>query len=188
MLTFSRIKKPAKPPSFASSVKEYFRRLPSVKQTRPAFVVVRSNEILSSRFVRPGCHFRAKWGARAPHLVRSLGLSQSPPSKGKAPLPVTPLGGWAWSYPLCSLARHITIIPIAAAAITAAVNQPSQRNNGLLILSSITARSLVSIVTNTTRGGARTPLSTAAQNNILTGLSPRKSRPSPITTAAARTP
>src|SRR5215472_18290068 len=84
MLTFSRIKKPAKPPSFASSVKEYFRRLSSVKQTRPAFVVVPSNEIPSSRFVTARVvTFGANGELKLPILLPSFGFSQWAPSQGK---------------------------------------------------------------------------------------------------------
>lgn len=56
---------------------------------------------------------------------------------------------------------HTTIIAIVAAVITRAVAHPSHFNKGGLILSPITFLSLVSIVTNTISGGARTPFITA---------------------------
>src|SRR5215471_9179825 len=133
MLTFSRIKKPAKPPSFASSVKEYFRRLSSVKQTRPAFVVVPSND-LRAVLLRPGLSLSGQMGSSSsPFCFRVLDFLNGRRPKGKvlvfAYTQACRLAAGLSRY--APLACHITIIPIAAAAITAAVNQPSQRNSGL---------------------------------------------------------
>ena len=93
-------------------------------------------------------------------------------------------------YPFYAwLSRNLGERPkTAAIVITAAQTHPSVLAVREFIRSPITFGSLLSITTSTTRGGAKTPLRTADQNNILTALSPAKSRARPTTIAIAITP
>ena len=70
----------------------------------------------------------------------------------------------------------LQVISIATAAIviTAAQTHPSILAVRELMRSPITFRSLLSITTRTTSGGANTPFTAADQNNIFTALSPAK--------------
>src|SRR6266550_4412540 len=71
------------------------------------------------------------------------------------------------------LLLHIVVnIAIAAPAIITAVVQPSHLRTGGLTRSPMIFLLLVSSTTKTIKGGARTPFSTADQNNIFTALKP----------------
>src|SRR2546430_11887344 len=63
-------------------------------------------------------------------------------------------------------------IAIAAPAMITAVVQPSHLRTGGLTRSPMIFLLLVSSTTKTIKGGARTPFSTADQNNIFTALKP----------------
>src|SRR5438034_1708096 len=69
-------------------------------------------------------------------------------------------------------------MPIVAADIRAQVIQPSDRSSGELTRASMTVRSLIKRVMSATRGGARAPLSTAAQTSIFSALMCTRLHPS----------
>lgn len=72
------------------------------------------------------------------------------------------------SDPAKTVCHKVANIATAAAAMTAAVIQPSHFNKGGLARLPMIFRLLVNITTNTINGGASTPFRTADQNSILT--------------------